>query len=176
MSTQHQFEFNMTTKNSNFQKSAYSLPKRRNSRQSTEAFNNIDFQCIGNTNEVNHLIQKNVGGASPNPCQLDFELNLRNYKSQSQFKGAEPWIYPKTKKFKPVETDKSFFPQLAKLSKKSASGAAAEGEADPNNQFTNRGNDEARTEGVNSKKKVQKPYSDIFREKNMQKVRHLFEK
>lgn len=56
MTTQHQFEFNMTTKNSNFQKSAYSLPKRRNSRQSTEAFNNIDFQCIGNTNEVNHLI------------------------------------------------------------------------------------------------------------------------
>lgn len=116
-----------------------------------------------------------MGGGSPNPCQLDFELNLRNYRSQSQFKGAEPWIYPKTKKFKAVVTDKSFFPQLAKVSKKSAAGAQAEGEADQNNnQFTNRGNEEA--EGAVSKKKLPKPYSDIFREKNMQKVRHLFEK
>ena len=49
---------------------------------------------------------------------LDFELNLRNYKSQSQFKGVEPWIYPKNKKFKAVVTDKSVFPMLPRLFKK----------------------------------------------------------
>lgn len=87
----------MTTKNSNFQKTAYSLPKRRKSRQSTEAFLTVDFECMGNTNDVtiyiiieiqfNHLIHKRIGGVHPNPVQLDFEMNLRNYKSQSAFKG-----------------------------------------------------------------------------------------
>jgi hypothetical protein len=45
-------EFNMTTKNSNFHKTMYSLPKRRMSRQSNENFTNIDFECLGNTNNV----------------------------------------------------------------------------------------------------------------------------
>ena len=73
MQTTH--DFNLTTKNSNFQKSIYTLPKRRMSRQSAETFNNIDFDCVGNTNEVkfnkindlkvNHLIQKRIGGLNP---------------------------------------------------------------------------------------------------------------
>ena len=45
-------EFNMTTKNSNFHKTAFSLPKRRMSRQSNENFTNIDFEYIGNTANV----------------------------------------------------------------------------------------------------------------------------
>jgi hypothetical protein len=66
------------------------------------------------------LINKKIGNVPPNPVMLDFELNLRNYKSQSHFKGVEPWIYPKTKKIKAVVTDKSIFPQLPRLNKKSA--------------------------------------------------------
>ena len=46
-------------------------------------------------------------------------MNLRNYKSQTGFMGEEPWIYPKTKKFKAVVTDKGFFPGLPKIFKNS---------------------------------------------------------
>jgi hypothetical protein len=64
------------------------------------------------------LIHKRVGGVSPVTSQLNFELNLRNYRSQTNFKGKEPFYYPKTKAFKAVVTDKSVFPQLPKLIKK----------------------------------------------------------
>jgi len=68
------------------------------------------------------LIAKRVGGVHPNPVQLDFEMNLRNYKSHSSFKGEQPWIYPKTKKSKAVVTDKSVFPALPKLFRKKDEG------------------------------------------------------
>ena len=42
-------------------------------------------------------------------------MNLKNYKSQIGFKGEEPWIYPKTKAFKAVTTDKSVFPAIPKI-------------------------------------------------------------
>ena len=72
-------EFNISTKNTNFAStSTITLPKRRLSRQSAEAFSNIDFNVIGNTNNFNHLIQKRIG-AVPTSDQLNFELNLRNY-------------------------------------------------------------------------------------------------
>jgi hypothetical protein len=58
-----------------------------------------------------------MGGVSPSAIQLNFELNLRNYKSHSAFKGEEPWIYPKAKVFKPVVVDKGTFPSLPKLIK-----------------------------------------------------------
>lgn len=45
-------EFNITTKNSNFFTTTYKSPKRRMSRQSAETFGNIDFEIIGNTNNV----------------------------------------------------------------------------------------------------------------------------
>ena len=68
---------------------------------------------------MNHLIRKRLGGVFPTPSQLNFELNLRNYKSVTGFKGDEPWIYPKTKKMKAVITDKSFFPEIPMFTKKS---------------------------------------------------------
>ena len=51
----------------------------------------------------------------PTSSQLDFEMNLKNYKSQIGFKGAEPWIYPKTKTFKAVVDDKGVFPAIPKI-------------------------------------------------------------
>lgn len=99
-------------------KSYYSLPKRPTSRYSTCTFSNVDFNYIGNTNNVNHLIKRRIGGIVPHPIELNYELNLRNYKSQSNFKGVEPWVYPKNKKFKAVVTDKSFFPKLVPFYKK----------------------------------------------------------
>ncbi|CDW71236.1 UNKNOWN [Stylonychia lemnae] len=170
MQTTH--EFNMTTKNSNFQKSAYSLPKRRMSRQSNEAFLNVDFECLGNTNDYNHLIQKRVGGVHPNPVQLDFEMNLRNYKSQSQFKGNEPWIYPKTKKMKAVVTDKSIFPQIPRLFKKKTD---LKGEGEENGALSS-GDQRDTLEILDQKKAKIQPYNDVFRESNMGKIRHLFQK
>ena len=68
---------------------------------------------------MNHLIRKRLGGVFPTPSQLNFELNLRNYKSVTGFKGDEPWIYPKTKKMQAVITDKSFFPEIPMFTKKS---------------------------------------------------------
>eukprot|EP00347_Sterkiella_histriomuscorum_P018196 403346422 len=165
-------EFNLTTKNSNFQKSAYSLPKRRNSRQSAEAFTTIDFECIGNTNEFNHLINKKIGCVAPNPIQLDFEMNLRNYKSQTQFKGHEPWIYPKTKAIKAVVTDKRVFPMLPRLFKKQKNQV----EENEDGTIKNQNDNHDQSDREPRKKAVIPPYSDIFRERNMQKVRHLFEK
>lgn len=37
---------------------------------------------------------------------------MRHYRSDAKFRGAEPWTYPKTKLFKAVVTDKSFFPKI----------------------------------------------------------------
>jgi hypothetical protein len=48
-------------------------------------FCNIDFECIGNTGEVKHLINKRIG-ETPVPSQLNFELNLRHYRSEIGFK------------------------------------------------------------------------------------------
>ena len=48
-------EFNMTTKNSNFMSSKMSAPKRMMSRQGANTFLNIDFNYIGNTNDVNNF-------------------------------------------------------------------------------------------------------------------------
>ena len=45
-------EFNLTTKNQNFLSKKFKAAERRNSRQSTDAFCNIDFEYIGNTNNV----------------------------------------------------------------------------------------------------------------------------
>jgi hypothetical protein len=65
MMTTH--EFNLTTKNTNFMSSTTTLAKRRMSRQSAETFNTVDFNVIGDTNVVNHLIHKRIGGLNPNP-------------------------------------------------------------------------------------------------------------
>ena len=114
MMTTH--EFNTTTKNSNFNTSKITFAKRRMSRQSNENFNNIDFEYIGNTAEVNHLIRQRIG-EQPNFQKLNFECNLRRYKSEGKFKGEEPWIYPKTKAFKQIsiQVDKGTFPSLPSI-------------------------------------------------------------
>lgn len=52
-------EFNYTTKNSNFNKAPISLPKRRQSRQSTNIFTSLDFEVIGDTNPVSFFIDLN---------------------------------------------------------------------------------------------------------------------
>ena len=48
-------EFNITTKNTNFLSKNFKMPFRKNSRYSTEAFNSIDFNYVGNTNDVRHI-------------------------------------------------------------------------------------------------------------------------
>jgi hypothetical protein len=53
-------------------------------------------------------------------------MNLRNYKSNSSFKGEQPWVYPKTRKFKAVVTDKTVFPSLPRVSRKKNEGKDAE--------------------------------------------------
>ena len=93
-------------------KATYSPPKRRLSRQSNMCFNNIDYNYIGDTSKVTHLIQRRIGGVSPNKGQLDHELNLRRYQCGTSFKVAQPWIYPVPKEFKAVIVDKSDFPLL----------------------------------------------------------------
>lgn len=36
-----------------------------------------------------------------NKDQLFFEMNLREYKNTSDFKGSSPWLYPTKKSFRP---------------------------------------------------------------------------
>jgi hypothetical protein len=40
--------------------------KRRRSRQSTDAFNNVDFDYAGNSAEFSHLIKKRIDQGEPN--------------------------------------------------------------------------------------------------------------
>lgn len=35
------------------------------------------------------------------PGQLNFDMNLRGYKNVTTFKGEEPWMFPKKKRFEP---------------------------------------------------------------------------
>lgn len=72
------------------------------SRLSNYNFSNVDFQYIGNTANVGHLIKRHIGGAAANKFHLSYELNLRTYKCDTSFKAVEPWGYPKTKIFKAV--------------------------------------------------------------------------
>lgn len=92
----------------------------------------------------------------------------------------EPWIYPKTKTFKAVVTDKSVFPMLPRLFKKAKNDKNDINEEggttkNHNNDNFDNNHDNDNSE-IKAKKRVIPPYSDVFRERNMQKVRHLFEK
>ena len=54
--------------------------KRRKSRQSTRVPTVVDFEYVGNSaGSLNHHVQTH------DKHQLDFELNLRQYKRQSDF-------------------------------------------------------------------------------------------
>jgi hypothetical protein len=63
---------NITNKNVNLlssderdTKSKFNPPKRRMSRQSNRNFSIIDFNYIGDTSKVSHLIKRRIGGSSP---------------------------------------------------------------------------------------------------------------
>lgn len=101
---------------------------------------------------------------SPVSSQLNFELNLRNYKSITNFKGEEPFYYPKTKHFKAVETDKSVFPWLPKLFKTRDSMNLEGGET------------ETKSVKGSMKDKASEKYMDKFRGDNMMAVRHLIQR
>ena len=66
------------------------------------------------------MINQRQGETLPNKSQLNHELNLRNYKSVTDFKAADPWVYPQTKKSKAVVVDRGFFPSLPRFIKKSS--------------------------------------------------------
>jgi hypothetical protein len=71
---------------------------RRKSRQSVHAPTVIDIDYVGNSAGFAHLINKN--GTSSN---INFSMNLRNYKNDLDFKGKEPFIYPQKREFRPEE-------------------------------------------------------------------------
>jgi hypothetical protein len=79
------------------------------SRQSNLAFSNVDFQYTGDSSHINHLINHRIGAFSPNKVQLGYELNLRTYHCDTTFKAKEPWMFPKTKDFPAVVVDKGAF-------------------------------------------------------------------
>lgn len=88
------------------------------SRQSNRNFSNVDFNYIGNTGAVSHLIKRRIGGNSPTQQQLGFELNLRNYQCETTFKAAEPFMFPRSRQFHAVEADKTAFPMTMPSSPK----------------------------------------------------------
>ena len=128
--------------------SIFSPPKRRMSRQSNRNFSNVDFNYIGDTGAVSHLIKRRIGGNSPTQQQLGFELNLRNYQCETTFKASEPFMFPRTRQFNAVEVDKSAFPMTLPTSPKEGKSFAVIQE--------------------NSE------YDDMFKLRNMGAVRHSF--
>lgn len=93
-------------------------PRRRNSRQSTATFTNVDFDYTGNTNNFQHLIKTSTT-PHRHPQNLNFELNLRTYRNKTKFFGQTAWEYPQAKKYyDPVQLDKPTFGHTHQLSKK----------------------------------------------------------
>lgn len=72
--------------------------KRRKSRQSTQMPTQIDFEYTGNSCAI---MEKHLR-ANHDMHQLNFELNLRNYKNKGSFNADEPWHYPSPKAFRPA--------------------------------------------------------------------------
>lgn len=61
------------------------LKKYRLYRHATGSLSNVDVDVAGNTNNVDHLLRKRIGG-NGNFSQVEFEIGLRNYQSDSNFK------------------------------------------------------------------------------------------
>lgn len=82
--------------------------KRRKSRQSTDMPSQIDFEYQGNSaGNLNTIVQNH------NLHQINFELNLRQYKNQGSFKGEAPFQYPKHAAFSPSVVMKEYFDKAA---------------------------------------------------------------
>jgi hypothetical protein len=71
---------------------------RRKSRQSVNAPTVIDIDYKGNSSGFAHLIGNKASCAS-----INFGMNLRNYKNDTDFQGKEPFLFPAKREFKPEE-------------------------------------------------------------------------
>ena len=82
--------------------------KRRKSRQSTDMPSQVDFEYQGNSaGHLNTIVQNH------NLHQINFELNLRQYKNQGSFKGEAPFLYPKHSAFAPQVTMREYYDKAA---------------------------------------------------------------
>ena len=76
--------------------------KRRRSRASILAPNVLDFEYAGDSAKFQHLIDKRPDGLGyPDKGQLNFEMNLRNYKNTTEFNAARPFLFPAVRQFSP---------------------------------------------------------------------------
>ena len=75
------------------------VTEMRKSRQSTNAFANLDLDLTGNTAPYQHMLQnrKNSKG------ELQHMINLRQYKNTSNFHAEDPWQWPPPKSFSPKD-------------------------------------------------------------------------
>lgn len=71
---------------------------RRKSRQSVNAPTVIDIDYKGNSSGFQHLIGKDATCSN-----INFSMNLRNYRNDTDFQGKEPFLYPAKREFKPEE-------------------------------------------------------------------------
>lgn len=87
-------EFKNSKKGQTTMMSFQEIQKKRQSRGSTRAPTNIDFEYIGNANQFAEAIKdRSSGGADQS--KLNFQSNLRKYKSNTEFKAkGGPWMYP----------------------------------------------------------------------------------
>lgn len=70
---------------------------RRKSRQSVNAPTNCDLDFVGNTSDFSHMI-KNM---ALDRDQINFNMNLRTYKNQTNFGAEKAFKYPPPKEFSP---------------------------------------------------------------------------
>ena len=75
--------------------------QRRKSRQSNLAPCVIDVDYAGDSGMFSHMIKQRRDQGHPNKQQLDFELNMRNYKNINNFYVQKPFVFPTVKHFSP---------------------------------------------------------------------------
>ena len=122
-------------------------------------FNSIDFNPVGNTNELTHLINPH-DKYSPTKSDINFGFGLRKYKSLSGFQLDKPWRNPKFKGIKEFDPLPENFLKVKTLHS--------------NRESVEEDNTEERK--IVKKLKVVNKYNDQFPQRNASGIRHLFEK
>lgn len=87
--------------------------QRRKSRQSTFAPVAVDFDYAGDCGKFDHIFKaRNSTNGSPNASQLNFEMKLRGYRNDTDFKADRPWLVPFKREFSPSQQYESVKEQL----------------------------------------------------------------
>ncbi|CDW73622.1 UNKNOWN [Stylonychia lemnae] len=157
--------------------------KRVPSRQSNTNFCNVDFDYYGDTKEIAHLL-KNRQSGSPNLCQVQFETNLRASQPLTNIKHLKPWKYLPTSKVEKQDT--IAVKNFSTIYRNNSNSVQDQDEKTSNNSKSKNSIDKSLKNDLSQyqsssnvtksgvSKDISKIYKDKFKEKNANKLRHIF--